>query len=956
MAETKGGPASTELNVSTLPPSPNAGHKLSPLTPSTVNTDMSVGGAFAQESPNDNDDDAAFSETPNGKSPDETNDILQDTNDDKVTSYDDDSLPSDEAEEDAKNASFDAQEAEAQPKELPFDAEAAEISKETPSTEDTGDVVEEVVAVVEETAGESATSKAPATAEANDENTSEIDAKVVEKEEKAAEESAPMEETLESAENNEEVAVPEAPEESPVEQEPLNETPVDVVEESFETAVEASVEEVVVDQTEEQAKESVLEETAELTVETTEDEVVEEKNDEENVPETDEPAMEVEPEAVEEQVQEVTETTVEASVEEVVAPEEPPQTESVESDAKTRRPSPVQVQFDVPDDDEQSDDNQNEETSSSAAMITPRSGGVSFVQAFSSSPQPAYVSPRTSLSKSPRSTSNASVSSTSTSSFNENDNDTPTSHSALSASKKKRASGLISRYQEKVAHELLPGDSVPIRSSSYKGYKFANVSPGTAKILQEKAAKSFVELNSLPDMNAVRAKFEKSSRKSGGKFEFGETFRQKQRHEQLSEKEREEEAKVNIRGFNEKVLNNGKTATAEIDTSNLPKSFTFDMSTSAPLFPNDGVCRVDYINADFRAKVFVVHKTRGMLLLQDKNYSITTSKSSGKKKKKRKSTVPGGKINEDEFLAAAKESGSPQVQLQIAAREAAARLVYETTGLDIRMQADRLKPAVLCMTPSMNAARGYEYLRNENEENLYYFLQVEEDDFQKLQEPQGDDAETPKLSRPSEDPGEDPAPAKLKRPSVDPGDDPVPLKLSSDYFGFEFVQDPAKASKVLKKDGNDAAIALAMIMSAAQQEISGSPTSEDVAMKEPDAKATEFANKSMLDDESDEEDDLPPVDGTIRTVGVKEDTEDNAAEAAAAEAEAAKAAAEAEAAAKAEAEKAEAEKAKAETAAAEEQKLVEEKTLFHDDVNIHLKTSSESMAEPVGVSCCCGFW
>jgi len=900
MAETEGGPvASTEMNVSTtLPPSPNLGDKLSPLTPSTVNTDMSVGEDFAQESPKDN----ASSETPNDQNLKEANDTtIQDTNDNRVTAiYDDDSLPSDEAEEDAKNASFEAEKAEALPFDEDVQAEAAENSQETPATEDT---------VLEETIEQTVPSESPATTEETVENTSEIDAAVVEEE--PAEESALTEDTPESAENNdEEVAATEVPEEGPVEQDRPNETSVDVAEESFETAVEASVEEVA----------------------------------------DEEPAKEPEAEVLEEKVEEVVETTVEASTKEVPAPEEPPQTESNDSDAKARRPSPVQVQFDVPDDDEQSDDNKNEETTSSAAMITPRSGGTSFAQAFSSSPQPAYVSPQASLSKSPRSTSNASASSTSTSSFHENDIHTPSSHSALSASKNKRASGLISKYQEKVAHEDLPGDSVPIRSSSYKGYKFANVSPGTAKILQEKSAKSFVELNSLPDMNSVRAKFEKSSRKSGGKFEFGETFRQKQRHEQLSVKEREEEAKVNIKGFNEKVLNNGKTATAEIDTSNLPKSFTFDMSTSAPLFPNDGVCRVDYINADFRAKIFVVHKTRGMLLLQDKNFSITTSKSSGKKKKKRKSTVPGGKINEEEFLAAAKESGSPQVQLQIAAREAAARLVYETTGLDIRMQADRLKPAVLCMTPSMNAARGYEYLRNENEENLYYFFQVEEDDFQKLQ---GDDSETPKLTRPSEDPGEDPAPAKLKRPSVDPGDDPVPLKLSSDYFGFEFVQDPAKAGKVLKKDGNDAAIALAMIMNAAQQEISGSPTSEDVAMKEPDAKATEFSNKSMLDDDDDDdEDDLPPVDGTIRTVGVKEDLEDNAAEAAKAEAEAA-AKAEAEATAKAEAEKAAAE---AKAAAAEEQKLVDEKTLFHDDIKIHLKTSSESMEEPVGVSCCCGFW
>ncbi len=831
MAETEGGSAPTEMNISTLDSSaPYVKDSSNPLTPSTVNTDMSVGGESDKDKAEA--DEVASSEgqtTPNEENPEviETNDN-QGTND----KYDDDSLPSDEAEEDVKSASFDAQDEEPpQTEELPFDedvqTEEAETIGEAPATE-------EIAATEEEAVDES-----PPDAEEIAESTTEID-EVVDKEEDPAEES-------------EEVAAQEQPEEAAVEEEKPDESPEEDVKESTETAPEA------------------------------------------------------------------------------------------------RRPSPVQVQFDVPSDDEGSDDDRNEETPSSAAMVTPRSGGISFAQAFSTSPLPETMSPPLVL-KSPRSTSNASAaSSMSSGSFLESNTDTPTSHSALSATKNKRASGLISKYQEKVAHEAKPGDSVQLRSSSYKGYGVSNVSPGTSRIMQERSAQAFVELNSLPDMNSVRAKFEKSSRKSGGKFEFGETFRQKQRHEQLSEKQKAEEAKVNIRGFNEKILNGGKTATAEIDTSNLPKSFTFDMSTSTPLFPNDGVCRVDYTNADFRSKVFVVHKTRGMLLLQDKNFSITTSKSSGKKKKKRKSTVPGGKINEEEFLSAAKESGSPQVQLQIAAREAAARVVFETTGLDIRMQAGRLKPAVLCMTPSMNADRGYEYLRNENEENLYYFFQVEEDDFEKLQEEQGD-GETPKLTRPSEDPGEDPAPAKLKRPSADPGDDPVPLKLSSDYHGFEFVQDPGKASKVLKKDGNDAAIALAMIMSAAKQEINGTADSEDGAIKEPDAKATEFANKSMLDDELDDEDESPPVDGTVRTVGTKEDEkgkpgedgENKSMEDAAKEPKedvAGKTAA-----------------GEAEAAAGEETKTVNEKTVFDDDVKIHLKNSSESMEDPVGVGCCCGFW
>ena len=46
----------------------------------------------------------------------------------------------------------------------------------------------------------------------------------------------------------------------------------------------------------------------------------------------------------------------------------------------------------------------------------------------------------------------------------------------------------------------------------------------------------------------------------------------------------------------------------------------------------------------------------------------------------------------------------------------------------------------------------------------------------------------------------------------------------------------------------------------------------------------------------------------------------------------------------------------AEVEAGEEEKPVNEKTLYDDDVKIHLKTSSESMEDPVGVGCCCGFW
>jgi len=338
-------------------------------------------------------------------------------------------------------------------------------------------------------------------------------------------------------------------------------------------------------------------------------------------------------------------------------------------------------------------------------------------------------------------------------------------------------------------------------------------------------------------MNSVRQKFEKSARRSGGSFEFGESFRQKKRYEQLSEKERKEEAKISIRGFNEKLMYQGRTASGEIDTSNLPKSFTFEISSHGSITPNDGVCRVDYRSVEFRAMVFFVHRTRGMLLLHGKESSNLNS-------------VPGGAILENEFLDAAKQSGSPQVQLQIAAREAAARELYETTGLDIRQQENRLKPAVLNVNPPMNAERGFQYLRNENENQLYYFLQVDEDDFSQLNDVQGYIVNS-----------------KSEKPSIDPGDEPVALKLSKNYTGFEFVHDPVDATDVLKKDGNAAApaSALNMIMNAAAVEIRENSQTLD-GKKGPDAKATVYASTYYIPDD---EQDRTLADDNVRTIGKK---------------------------------------------------------------------------------------
>jgi len=571
------------------------------------------------------------------------------------------------------------------------------------------------------------------------------------------------------------------------------------------------------------------------------------------------------------------------------------------SDEKKEEPitsiEPISTQFEQVED--VNDDKKNTAETPQSQGESPSS--LSFAQAFSSKKLPPRLSPSSGMvtpTPSLRSVVSAEgVASIPDSQLSPN---STASHSASSAARNKKASGLISNYEEKVSHEALPGDSVPIRSA--KGPFSPSISPGSDHTIKRKMAATTVELAHLPNLNSVREKFEKSSRKSGGgsfEYEYGESFRQKKRHEQLSEKDRKEEAKVAMRGFNEKELNQGRTATGEIDTSSLPKSFTFEMASFGSIIPIDGVCRVDYKSVDFQAMVFVVHRTRGMLLLQGSKASLLNSRNN----------VPGGAVIEEEFLDAAKQSGRPQVQLQIAARIAAARQLFETTGLDIRQQANRFKPAVLNVNPPMDPVRGFRYLRNENENKLYYFLQVDEDDFSKLK-----DQQDATLN------------AKSMKPSVDAGDEPVSLKLSNNYGGFEFVHDPVDAADVLKKDGNDAAIALDMIMNAAAMEIKENSLIIDDE-KGPDAKATVYSNTSNVPDD---ERNGSLVDGRVRTVGEQKSKKERQQQQ---------------------------EKDKNKKTGKNTNHNANENTFQHDEAKTLLKSPSVDPAEEmVAVGCCCSFW
>lgn len=235
------------------------------------------------------------------------------------------------------------------------------------------------------------------------------------------------------------------------------------------------------------------------------------------------------------------------------------------------------------------------------------------------------------------------------------------SGTAFGAAKNKRNSGLMTAYLDKVAHEPLPGDSVPISPSPRNNkQEFSPTSSPSPSYLKLKEMQT-VSLPSLDvpktpkeespqekekrraSMQAIRQKFDETAKRSDKNFEFGESFRQKQRNSILTDKQKKKEAEVSIKGFDAMVLSGGKTATGEVDTSNLMKTFVFETSTDNFRLA-DGVCRVDYKNNQYEGYVFLVHRTRGLILLQHMVPDGAVAKSH----------VPGGSILENEFLRAGK--------------------------------------------------------------------------------------------------------------------------------------------------------------------------------------------------------------------------------------------------------------------------------------------------------------
>lgn len=78
----------------------------------------------------------------------------------------------------------------------------------------------------------------------------------------------------------------------------------------------------------------------------------------------------------------------------------------------------------------------------------------------------------------------------------------------------------------------------------------------------------------------------------------------------------------------------------------------------------------------------------------------------------------------------AKESDDYETQLVVATKRGAARELFEETGMDVRKQLDRLNPAGL--RPSATLDKSHKpVLVNEYKHRLFYFLLVSDDDFPK---------------------------------------------------------------------------------------------------------------------------------------------------------------------------------------------------------------------------------
>jgi len=285
---------------------------------------------------------------------------------------------------------------------------------------------------------------------------------------------------------------------------------------------------------------------------------------------------------------------------------------------------------------------------------------------------------------------------------------------------------------------------------------------------QENANDISIDSSSLRHVDTIRKSFEPGSPSSLSLFSFGEAFRQRQSQDRIGEKEKIREAREAMHGFRE--LEMEEKTPGEIDRSPLAKTFTFEGqargdSRSSQDQPFEGTS----FDSRYKASVFVVHHTLGMLLIPQRNDPSLIE-------------IPGGSIEEIELSQAALKSSHYKMQLQLAAREAACRHLYEQTGMDTRLDLERLQPAVLYVEPPPGID-GIRLLRNELNNSLYFLFRVSAEE-------------------------------QVLGPNVDHNGGALAdrARRSGAAGPFVFVKEPEKALELLETQGCDSALAFQMII------------------------------------------------------------------------------------------------------------------------------------------------
>jgi len=475
-------------------------------------------------------------------------------------------------------------------------------------------------------------------------------------------------------------------------------------------------------------------------------------------------------------------------------------------------------------------------------LVTPRSDMSSANDGFET-PAQAAVSPTAAPHTGETVTSNVSAESNLTTSTNgsaDSENVPPhsagrgvSSHTALGAKSKKRVSGRMNAYLEQArknkASELPADKPNPTASPRSKRLSFSPTNQeATASVKANERSKTPIEQRrSSLDLTTIRAKFNETAKQTSTQFVYGEAFRQKQKSLKDAVKVKDKEAVSVARGFDVMVLDAGKAQTGEVDDSHIDKTFVFQGDSEVQL--HDGACKVDYKNVEYESYVFLVHRTRGLLLLKQMVNPETP-----------RYVVPGGRVAENDFLSAAKLTGHESVQLQLAAREGAARELFSVTGIDTRNKLDRLKPAVLRTDPGMEDGKAV--LKNENENKLYYFLQVEENDFPT------EVVEGKTLRGPVDEP--------------DVTNSVLRLLLDDDMEGFKFAREPQDAATYLKDhDDGKSSIALSLVMNQASDtpvpDVQTSPMAQGNEKHVPDElkEGEKSADDDVPFDEKDEKED-----------------------------------------------------------------------------------------------------